>query len=78
MLLFDAASARWVRDQTWHPAQQLVPRADGRLELHLPYLNPQELVTEVLSWGAAVKVLSPPELSANIRQALAANLAQYS
>lgn len=77
VLLFDAASSRWVRDQTWHPDQQLVLRADGALELHLPYLNPQELVTEVLSWGSSVKVLSPPELSLHIRKALEANLAQY-
>lgn len=33
-----------------------------RIQLHLPYLTPQELVTEVLSWGAAVRVLSPPDL----------------
>lgn len=78
VLLFDAASSRWVRDQTWHPNQLMRPRPDGSLELHLPYLNPQELVTEVLSWGAAVRVLSPPELVAQVVQALKTSLTQYS
>ena len=77
VLLFDAASSRWVRDQTWHPNQLLRPQANGSLELHLPYLNPQELLTEVLSWGPAVKVLSPPELVTLVAKALEASLAQY-
>jgi len=76
-LWFDAASSRWVRDQIWHPNQLLRFQPDGSLELHLPYLNPQELVTEVLSWGPAVKVLSPPELVTLVVKALEANLAHY-
>lgn len=78
VLLFDAASSRWVRDETWHPSQHMRHHPDGSLELHLPYLNPSELASEVLSWGASVKVLSPPELQTHIKQALEANLAQYS
>ena len=77
VLLFNADSSRWVRDQTWHPQQQLIAHADGSLELHLPYLDPQELKTEVLSWGPSVKVLSPPELQQQVMQALKSSLDRY-
>lgn len=77
VLHFDADSSRWVRDQIWHLQQRMVALDDGSLQLHLPYLNPQEVLSEVLSWGAAVKVLSPPELQQQVLKALQASVARY-
>lgn len=65
-LRFSAASARWIRDERWHPQQIMRELEDGALEMSLPYSNPTELVMDLLRHGENVEVLAPAEL----RQAL--------
>jgi predicted DNA-binding transcriptional regulator YafY len=61
-LRFNAAAARWIRHERWHPQQVTRELEDGRLELSLPYSHPTELVMDLLRHGDNVEVLEPPEL----------------
>jgi predicted DNA-binding transcriptional regulator YafY len=61
-LLFDEATAAWVKDRTWHPSQQVERRKDGRLLMTLRVAATPELVGWILSFGAGVRVLHPREL----------------
>ena len=61
-LSFNAAAARWIRHERWHPQQVTRELEDGRLELSLPYSHSTELVMDLLRHGDNVEVLEPPEL----------------
>lgn len=76
-LLFSAKAARWVADEEWHPAQQGVREADGRWRLRLPYHRDEELVMDVLRYGADVEVIGPASLRRAVAQQLKAALAHY-
>jgi predicted DNA-binding transcriptional regulator YafY len=67
-LLFDKATSAWAKDRTWHPSQEAVITG-GRLRLTLKVAATPELVGWILSFGAGVQVLRPPELKAAIRTA---------
>ncbi len=61
-LLFDKATATWVKDRTWHSSQECVPEKDGRLRMTLKVAATPELVGWILSFGDGVRVIAPPEL----------------
>lgn len=61
-LRFNAASARWIRHERWHPEQVTRELEDGALEISLPYSQPTELIMDILRHGDNVEVLSPPAL----------------
>jgi predicted DNA-binding transcriptional regulator YafY len=67
-LLFDRATAAWVRDRVWHPSQQLAPLRDGRLRMTLRVADTRELVGWILSFGRGVRVVRPAELRERVRQ----------
>jgi len=69
--------ARWVRKELWHPGQTQTEEPDGSIVMELPYLHPQELVMDLLRYGADVEVLGPPELRAEVAAALKAAAARY-
>jgi predicted DNA-binding transcriptional regulator YafY len=54
--------ARWVSVERWHPNQKGKFNKDGSYELKIPYSKDSELVMDILSCGAGVKVLHPEEL----------------
>ncbi|MBI5558707.1 MAG: WYL domain-containing protein [Deltaproteobacteria bacterium] len=62
VLCFSPQSAPWVVEQVWHPEQQTSPEPDGGLLLYFPAADFRELVKRILSHGAGVKIISPPEL----------------
>jgi predicted DNA-binding transcriptional regulator YafY len=76
-LVFTAEAAQWVAQEEWHPRQQTLARADGRLEVRLPYADPTELVMDILRHGAQVKVEAPESLVALVAQRLREAAAQY-
>lgn len=78
VLEFTADSARWVKDQCWHPDQKNEPLADGRLRVTVPYQNATELVVDILSWGANVKVIAPRELQEEVAKRLMQASGNYS
>jgi predicted DNA-binding transcriptional regulator YafY len=77
VLRFNASAARWVRHEQWHPQQTLREDADGSIEMSLPYLQPTELVMDILRHGENVEVLAPSELRASVVERLAAAARQY-
>ncbi len=70
ILRFSPERARWVADETWHPAQTSRWLDDGRFELTIPYHETPELVMDILKHGAEVEVIAPTQL----RNAVAAEL----
>lgn len=76
-LRFTRDQAPYVRERQWHKHQKISERKDGSLELAFKANHLFEVARWVLSWGAAVKVLSPPELAAQVKAELAGALKQY-
>ncbi|MGH7321093.1 MAG: helix-turn-helix transcriptional regulator [Candidatus Rokuibacteriota bacterium] len=68
-LVFDKATAAWVRDRLWHPSQQLTPLGSGRLRMTLRVAETRELVGWILSFGGGVRVVRPDALRDEIRRA---------
>lgn len=63
---FTPFRARWVKEQVWHPAQQMTLLADGGLELRLPVADFREIIMKILQFGADVSVVAPEELRREI------------
>lgn len=61
-LIFDRATAAWVKDRIWHPSQKLKRLKGGRLQMTLAVANTRELLGWVLSFGAGVRVVKPEAL----------------
>ncbi len=62
VLRFNSFRSRWVREQIWHPAQEMRELEDGSLELEFPVADFREIKMKILSFGADLKVISPKEL----------------
>lgn len=65
-LLFDKATAAWVRDRIWHPSQHLTLLKDGRLRMALTVADTRELLGWILSFGSGVRVMKPDSLRAAV------------
>ena len=66
-LLFDKATAAWVKDRTWHASQRITPQTGGRLRMTLRVAATPELVGWILGFGGGVRVLRPAEVQAAVR-----------
>ena len=77
VLRFSAHRARWVADETWHPAQSARWLDDGRFELAVPYSDERELLMDVLKHGPDCEVVAPAALRKVAVAALQATLALY-
>lgn len=67
-LRFSQVVAARVRECTWHPSQRVSEREDGRLDFAVTVAGTMEITPWILSWGAEVEVLSPPQLREKIAQ----------
>ena len=76
-LRFAKERALQVAERSWHPSQKVEPQPDGSLELVLEVGSTTELRDWILSFGAAVEVLEPEELRAEVAAELARALARY-
>jgi predicted DNA-binding transcriptional regulator YafY len=61
-LIFDKATAAWVKDRVWHPSQTVKALKNGRLQMKLAVADTRELVGWILSFGSGVKVVKPDSL----------------
>ncbi len=61
-LLFEKATAAWVKDRVWHPSQTTKRLRDGRLRMTLTIADTRELLGWVLSFGSGVRVIKPDAL----------------
>ncbi|TVT59936.1 MAG: WYL domain-containing protein [Sedimenticola thiotaurini] len=76
-LRFSKRRARWVSRETWHPHQEASWTASGEYELRIPYHREEELVMDILKYGADVEVLAPAQLRERIKQQLECMLTLY-
>lgn len=67
-LLFEKATAAWVKDRIWHPSQKLKPLKDGRMAMALTVANTRELVGWILSFGSGVRVVKPESLKTAVHE----------
>ncbi|MCG6939985.1 MAG: WYL domain-containing protein [Thiohalocapsa sp.] len=77
VLRFTAHRAQWVAEEHWHDSQQGSWLPDGRYQLTLPYARHEELLMEVLKYGADCEVMAPAELRAAVLERLRAALNAY-
>ena len=76
-LMFTPERARWVADDVWHHDQVGRFRSDGYHEVEVPYVDPRELVAEILRYGGDVRVIGPLSLAELVRDHLERAIAQY-
>ncbi len=77
VLRFTHEAARWVSAQSWHPKQRSRFEPDGAYVLEVPYAHDQELLMEILKFGADVEVLGPDALRARVAEALRSAARRY-
>ena len=65
-IAFDARIARYVKERRWHASQEAADQPDGSLVVTLHVSNDFALRNWILGFGALARVLSPPELVAQI------------
>jgi predicted DNA-binding transcriptional regulator YafY len=75
---FDARIADDVRARKLHPSQKIATSPDGRIRLSVIATDLDSVLTWVLGFGAAARVIEPPELAAAAVATLRAALARYS
>ncbi len=68
ILNFSAQAAKWVADEHWHSQQQGQWLCDGRYQLRFPFNRHEELLMDVMKWGAEVEVIGPEFLRTLVKQ----------
>lgn len=76
-LRFTAAVAQRVRESVWHHSQHLDELPNGGCMLSVVVGGIREIREWVLSWGAEVEVLAPPELRAEVAAQAQRMVEQY-
>ena len=67
-LQFSPALAPRILEQVWHPEQQSEMQPDGALLLSFPVADFRELIRNILSYGAEVRVVEPAALRDLVRE----------
>lgn len=76
-LRFTPFRAGWIREQIWHPDQNMIEHADGSLDLRFPVADLREVKLRVLQFGAEVEVIEPAELREAVRAEAARMIELY-
>jgi len=74
---FRSSAAQVVKERIWHPTQEIREQEDGSLLVTLEVPISYEVISWVLGFGSAAKVIQPTPLKERIRQELKASLEQY-
>jgi len=61
-LRFNRFRSRWVREQLWHPTQELRATPEGGVDLTFPVADFREVKMMILQFGGDVEVLTPEAL----------------
>ena len=61
-LLFNKATAAWIKDRVWHPSQNIKVLKNGQLRMDLKVADSRELLGWILSFGSGVQVVKPDGL----------------
>ena len=65
--VFDARTAPYIRERSWHPTQNLEALPDGSIRMTVHLALTQELLQWFLGFGGDVRVEAPPELVERLR-----------
>lgn len=76
-LEFAPRLAPYIRERVWHPSQSVQDLPDGSLRLALEVCADWALTSWILSFGPYVRIIAPPALAGQIRDALSAARARY-
>jgi predicted DNA-binding transcriptional regulator YafY len=76
-IVFEPRIARYVKARMWHPSQQTREQPDGSLTLTLDVCNDWALKSWILGFGPLARVVSPPELAAQILDEIERARSQY-
>jgi predicted DNA-binding transcriptional regulator YafY len=74
---FEPRIATYVRERRWHASQRHTDRPDGGVILSLDVCNDWALRSWILSFGPLARVVSPPELAAQIKDEIDRAGARY-
>jgi predicted DNA-binding transcriptional regulator YafY len=74
---FRPGAAQVVKERIWHPSQEIREQADGSLTITLEVPINYEIVSWILGFGSATKVLAPTSLKKRIQEELQATLESY-
>ena len=77
LLSFTPAQAKYILSQPLHHSQAVVKETATEFRISLTLMVNTELVMQLLSYGAGVKVLKPDSLAERIESELKKSLAQY-
>lgn len=77
VLRFEPAVAGRVLETTWHPSQSVIREPDGSLLWTARISGTIEVRLWILSWGADVEVIAPPELRADVAETHRAAARRY-
>jgi predicted DNA-binding transcriptional regulator YafY len=67
-IAFEPGIARYIRERVWHASQEIQDQEDGGAILTLNVSNDFALRSWILGFGARARVISPPELAAQISE----------
>ena len=76
-LLFDAYQARYIRERSWHPSQQIEEQPDGNIIMRFTTGAIAEVQRWIMSYGSHVLVLAPERLAQSIMADFRASLEGY-
>jgi predicted DNA-binding transcriptional regulator YafY len=76
-LEIESEYAHYFKDRIWHPSQQISTKKDGTLLIKMEVPVSPELVTWILGWHTAIKVIKPGSLVNEITQKLEETLKTY-
>jgi len=74
---FSAEQARYIKERTWAPGQQISDEVDGAIILEMQTSGWWDVKKWVLSFGAEASVLEPEELRREIAEELGRAMARY-
>ena len=77
VLRFTADRSRWIREQIWHPQQQIFDHDDGSLDLVIPVADFREIKLRILQYGSDVEVIEPETLRQEIAEEIVKMTAIY-
>lgn len=76
-LLFDSSLANYILEREWHKDQQIEQREDGSVYLKFASNQKKQILSWVLGFGPAVKVLAPESLKTEVIESAKRVIGRY-
>ncbi len=72
-----AYAAPWVREDPWHPDQEITERKDGSIDLTVQAAHDLEIIPRVLAFGREAELVSPKSCRQSIAKMIQEMAAKY-